>query len=255
MKNYWFQFWLVFLISLGGVVILQLPRANENKSSLTQEQAIQEEQQKKLRLDLFKQLPHFGYQNLLANWVFLDFVQYYGDGAARELTGNTLSKDYFRAVVNKDPRFVDSYFILAPATSIFGGDPIESIALMDQGLQYIAPEADLAYQVWIYKAIDETLFLGDNQKARQSYLTAAEWSGYHNTDAARIAEQRATETAKFLATNPDNKLVQASAWVFVYSNARDDQTRELALEKIKQTGAEVIITPSRISVKMPETSN
>lgn len=248
----WFQFLLVLLVSLTGVVVLQLPRANQDNTDLTKEQALQAEQQRKLRLDLLKQIPNFGYQNLLADWIFLDFVQYYGDGAARALTGNALSGDYFEAVVSKDPRFIESYFILAPATSLFTGNPLKSVELMEQGLEFLTPETDLAYQIWMYKAIDETLFLGDNQKARQSYLTAADWAQYHDTEAARLTQQRAEETARFLATNPDSRLVQASAWVMVYSNARDDQTRKLALEKIKETGAEVIITPNRISVRMPQ---
>ncbi|TVQ48553.1 MAG: hypothetical protein EA365_01360 [Gloeocapsa sp. DLM2.Bin57] len=243
---------LVLIASLGGVVLLQLPRANEDKSSLTQEEALKEEQQKRLRLNILEQLPTFGYNNLLANWIFLDFIQYYGDGPARNLTGNTLSGDYFASVINKDPRFVGAYFILAPATSLFGGDPLRSIALMDEGLEYLTPQTDLAYQIWIYKAIDETLFLGDYETAQRSYEIGANWALYHDTDQARNAARRAQETAAFLATNPDGRLVQASAWMGVYTNARDDQTRELALKKMEQLGAEVIITPSRITVRMPE---
>lgn len=243
---------LVLIVSLGGVVLLQLPRANQETSNLTKEEALKEEQQKQLRLNVLRQLPTFGYDNLLANWIFLDFIQYYGDGASRNLTGNSLTSNYFETVINKDPRFVGAYLILAPATSLFGGDPTQSVALMNEGLQYVTPQTDLAYQIWIYKALDETLFLGDYETAQHSYETAANWALYHDTDLARIAAQRSRETAAFLATNPDGRLVQASAWMTVYTNARDDQTRELALQKMEQLGAEVIITPNRITVRMPE---
>ena len=244
---------LGLLISLGGVVLLQLPRTNEDTLLLTKEQAQKEEQQKQLRLNLLKKLPSFGYQNLLADWILLDFIQYYGDRPSRDLTGNSLSGDYFETLVNKDPRFVGAYFLLSPATSLFGGEPIRSVALMNQGLKYMNPNLDSAYQVWLYKAIDETLFLGDYQTAKNSYITGADWARYHDTEAARIAENRARDTAAFLATNPDGKLVQASAWVMVYSNAKDDQTRELAVKEIKKLGAQVVITPTSIGVRMPET--
>ncbi len=243
---------LVLIASLGTVVLLQLPRANQDKSSLTKAEALKEEQQKRLRLNILKQLPTFGYANLLADWIFLDFIQYYGDGPSRNLTGNSLSSNYFETVIKKDPRFVGAYFLLAPATSLFAGDPFKSVELMDQGLQYVTAQTDLAYQIWLYKALDETLFLGDYEKARHSYETAAKWALYHDTDMARVAAERSQETAAFLATNPDGRLVQASAWMTVYTYAGDDQTRELALKKMKELGAEVTITPDQISVKMPE---
>ena len=88
---------LGLLISLGGVVLLQLPRTNEDKILLTKEHAQKEEQQKQLRLNLAQKLPSFGYQNLVGNWIFLDFIQYYGDATSRDLTGNSLSGDYFEA--------------------------------------------------------------------------------------------------------------------------------------------------------------
>lgn len=244
---------LVLIASLGGVVLLQLPRANEDKSSLTKAEALKEEQQKQLRLNVLRQLPSFGYDNLLANWIFLDFIQYYGDGPSRNLTGNSLSGNYFETVINKDPRFVEAYLLLAPATSLFAGEPIKSVELMQQGLQYVTPQIDLAYQIWIYKALDEILFLGDYETAKRSYETAANWALYHDTDIAKVAAQRSRETAAFLATNPDGRLVQASAWMGVYTNARDDQTRELALKEMKKLGAEVIITPNKITVRVPET--
>jgi len=246
------QPFLVLLLCLGGVVLLQLPRVNQKTSSLTKQEALQEEQQKKLRLNLLRQLPSFGYENLLADWILLDFIQYYGDGPSRDLTGNILSGDYFEAVVDKDPRFVKAYLLLSPATSLFGGEPQRSVALMNQGLTSVNPYTDLAYQLWMYKAIDETLFLGDYQAAQNSYKMAIKWAQYHDTKTAKIAADSARQTAQFLASNPDGRLVQASAWMMIFSNARDDQTRKLALQEMKKLGAKVVVTPTQISVSMPD---
>lgn len=248
----WSQALLVLLICLGGIITLQLPRANEKRSDLTQEQALREEEEQKLRLDLINKSPNFGFDNLLANWVFLDFVQYYGDRVARDYTGNSLTGDYFETIINQDPRFVEAYFFLGPATSLFGGEPKRSVAITSRGLSKVSPTQPLAYQIWTYKGIDEMLFLGDNEAAKSSYDTAAKWANYHDDEAARIAAQRARETRDFLASNPDSRLVKASAWVMVYRNARDDQTRKLALEEIQKTGATLRVEGNTITVTMPE---
>lgn len=239
---------IVLLLCLSGVVILQLPRANEDQSEITEEEAIKEEQQKKLRIGALQQMPDFGYSNLLANWIFLDFVQYYGDRVARNLTGNTLSADYFQAVVRKDPRFVDSYFFLAPATSLFAGKPDLSVELMEEGLEKISPTQPLAYQIWSYKGIDEMLFLGDHQAAIESYNKALEWTKYHNTEQAEVAAMRAQQAKEFLETNPDSRLVRASAWLMIYSNARDDQTRELARSEVEKDGLEIVVSGNFLTV-------
>jgi hypothetical protein len=243
---------LAIIFCFLGIVALQLPKITEKPSLITKSEAIKEEQQKKLRLDFLKRMPSFGYDNMMANWVFLDFIQYYGDGAARDLTGNSLCEDYFEIVVAEDPRFINAYFYLSPATSLFGGNPEKSVALISQGLQYISPEMPLAYQLWLYKGIDEILFIGNNQAAIHSYSMAAEWAKFDNSETAEVAARSAQETVKFLESNPDSKLVRASAWMMVFSNARDEQTRKLALIRMKELGAKIVITPNSISVSMPK---
>jgi hypothetical protein len=52
--------------------------------------AQQEAQQEALRLKMLKTIPSFGFDNLIADWTFLKFLQYFGDDEARDVTGYNL---------------------------------------------------------------------------------------------------------------------------------------------------------------------
>ena len=241
----------VILFCIGGIFYLQNSRLDIQNKSLNQNY-LKQEQGQKLRLNLLNDSPSFGFNNLIADWTFLNFIQYYGDSPAREQTGNALSPNYFEAVVKNDPRFIDAYFLLAPATSLFAGHPQKSVDLISKGLEYVSPNMPQAYQLWTYKAVDELLFLGDTEAAKKSYQMAAQWARYQNDETSRLNGARAAETAQFLATNPDSKQAQVGAWLMIFGNARDEQTRQEALRRIEALGAKVIITPGKVSVQMPE---
>ena len=136
----------VILFCIGGIYCLQKSGLDVQKNSLNQNY-LKQEQGQKLRLNLLNDAPSFGFANLIADWTFLNFVQYYGDAPAREQTGNSLSPNYFEAVVENDPRFIDAYFLLAPATSLFAGHPQKSVDLISKGLEYVSPNMPLAYQL------------------------------------------------------------------------------------------------------------
>jgi hypothetical protein len=242
---------VVAVLCTMGIVWLQSPLLKET-ADIAPEEYWERQTLKQVQLELLQKIPAFGFSNLVADWAFLDFVQYYGDGKGREVTGYQLVPDYFQIVVNRDPRFITAYLFLDPATTLFAGRPRKSVELMNQGLKYLQPTMPLAYQVWMYKGIDELLFLGETQEARESYQVAAEWAKLENTPIGVAHSERAQETAQFLAQNPDSKLARASAWMMILANARDEQTRKIALENLKKLGAEVIITPYSISVKMPQ---
>ncbi|MGK7952540.1 MAG: hypothetical protein AB4368_28065 [Xenococcaceae cyanobacterium] len=243
------------LACAGGILNLQQSQLKTSKQTKTEDYA-KLEQYQKTRLDFLKKSSAFGFSNLVANWAFLDFVQYFGDAEAREETGYALTPDYFTTIISHDPRFTDAYLYLAPANSLFAGKPEKTVAFMTEGLKYLSPEIPKSYMVWTFKAVDELLFLGDNKAAQNSYEMGAKWAEIQNDETSQAIGARAKETAEFLATNPDSRKAQASSWMMIYSNARDEYTRKMALNKIEniveEVGGEVIITPYKITIKMPE---
>ena len=65
----------------------------------------QESQALSLRLQMAQQVPSFGFDNLIADWYFLGFLQYFGDQEIRQETGYQVSPDFFRIILDRDPRF------------------------------------------------------------------------------------------------------------------------------------------------------
>ncbi|NJL21292.1 MAG: hypothetical protein HC895_11465 [Leptolyngbyaceae cyanobacterium SM1_3_5] len=235
------------IVGLVAIVLLQLPQLRQiqaasetpNPAQIQRDTMIQT-----ARLNLLEKAPTFGFDNWVADWAFLSFLQYFGDQPARLATDYRLSPEFFDVVINRDPRFLQVYPFLSSSTALFAAQPERSIALMNQGLQSMTPtNPPGSFYVWRNKAIDELLFLGDAQAARQSFLKAAEWaraSGLPEAENAAIVSER---TAQTLARNLDSRQAQIGAWVLVLSSAPDDRTRQTAIERIEQLGGQFVPQP------------
>src|SRR4028118_1979843 len=90
-----------------------------------------------------------------------------------------------------------------------------------------------SYYVWRYKAIDELLFLGNAQAAKQSFEKAAEWASIYPDQRSKQVAALSRKTANFLARNPNSKNGQVSAWSMVLTNAPDARTQKIAIERIQ----------------------
>lgn len=243
---------LVSVLSLLAVANLQLPKLHAlTEADLTQADYQQAEALEKVKLDLMGKIPSFGFDNLMADWAMLRFIQYYGDGDARKETGYSLAPQFLEAIVENDPRFIKAYLILSPASSINAGRPDRTVAAMEKGLQELSPDVPSAEFVWLYKAIDELLFLGNIPAAKHSYTMAADWAKEAGN---KGIEQSARDTVNYLSTNPDSKQAQVGAWFMVFANTRDKETRLLAKSKIEALGGQLIITPDGRAFAVPPKS-
>ncbi len=239
--------YIVIIICMVVIGALQLPQLENlrNRSQNLSPQALKKEvESEKLRLNLLKKMPAFGFDNLLADWVFLGFLQYFGDDDAREFTGYQIAPDYFEIVLDRDPRFRDAYYFLSTSSSLYAGLPERSVALMNQGLKSLSPQVPFkSYYIWRYKGIDELLFLGDGQAAKKSFEMSAEWASIYADPESQTAVVLSRKTADFLAKNPKSKSAQVSAWAMVLTNTKDQRTRQIAISRIEAIGGKVLITP------------
>lgn len=230
-----------------AVLMLQLPelKALKQRTQNSTVIALQREVEvERLRLNLLKKIPAFGFDNLLADWVFIGFLIYFGDNEVRAVTDYRLSPEYFEVIIDRDPKFLDAYLFLSASSSLYAGMPERSVAMMSKGLESLSPQIPpRSYYIWRYKGIDELLFLGDAHSASKSFEKTAEWaSTYSDLESQQVAV-RSTQTAEFLALNPNSKLAQVSAWSMVLENAVDERTRNLAISRIEKLGGNVIVTP------------
>ena len=246
-------------INLGAIAIfgaitlsLQFPKLNQRLSGQTIDETRKAVRDEEARLKLVKQLPPrgFGFNNLIANFAFLQFLQYFGDDIARNnfQTGYSLSPLYFANIIDRDPRFTSSYIYMSASVSMFAGLPSKAVEIYSKGLKSLDPDQQpSAYTVWRYKATDQLLFLGDAKGARESYLKAAEWadkaslSGKKLVEDPKISAELSRQSAQWLEGNQDLTKAQIGAWSLVLQNATDKKTVEIVAQELDKLGMKIEI--------------
>jgi hypothetical protein len=248
---------VVAVLCFVTVVQLQAPRLEKLRTgdSLSKPEVLKRETAaEKLRLQLWQKVPSFGFDNLVADWTFLQFVQYFGDEPARDVTGYENSPYYFDTIIDRDPKFLYAYFYLSTSVGGYLGMPEKSISLMNQGLKSVSPKVpDRAYYIWRYKGIDELLYLGDGKAAQQSFTKAAQWAKEYTDEEARNVAEISEASAAFLARNPASKIAQVGNWETVLRSAVDERTRQRAIKEIKRLGGQVNISPEgELTITLPK---
>ena len=198
----------------------------------------QSEQQEGLRLKMLKALPTFGFDNLVADWTFLKFLQYFGDDEARTVTGYRLSQDYFDIITRHDPKWVEIYPFLSIAVSFYQAKPEIAVQLMERGTSALSPQIDpQAWRVWRNKGLDELLLLGDTTESARSHDMAAQW--VEGTPEGQKLAPMFRATANFLRRDPDSVPVRFAAWSTVYYQTTDKFVRLRAKQALVKLGAQV----------------
>ncbi|WP_017297359.1 hypothetical protein [Nodosilinea nodulosa] len=236
--------WILPVALLVSLVPLQQRRlAALQDHSVTEQNLEQQDQTTAATLALAQKMPTFGFDNVVADWFFLRFLQYFGDDEARAKTGYSLSADFFRAIIPNDPYYRRFYLFLSGSVSNFAGQPEQSVALIAQGLKHLTPALPSdGFYIWRYRGVDELLYLGNGKAAQKSFQTAADWARQSPEPDAPLMAENSQRTADFLAQNPLSKQAQVNAWASVLANAFDDGTRQKAIARIEALGGKVTIS-------------
>ncbi|ODH00009.1 hypothetical protein A4S05_35230 [Nostoc sp. KVJ20] len=238
---------LVACVCILGVGLIQFPQLQKlisSKQSASLETLEKEIKSENIRLNLLQKMPSFGYDNFIADLVYLNFLQYFGDDEVRDKTGYSLSPEYFEVILERDPRFLAAYRSLSISTSLYAAMPERAIAISEQGLKSLSPSVpEKSYYIWRYKGIDELLFLGDAQAAQQSFAMAANWASKLSDEESQFIATTSQKTAEFLSRNPNSKYAQISTWSMVLNNQVDERTQKRAIRAIEALGGKVVTTP------------
>jgi len=227
---------------IGGLIMAIVEMQQEKVKTLTKEKLLDRNYRQESRLEnaqvqLLKNMPSFG------------FDKYYGDVDARRETGYGLSPDFMEIVTKNDPKFVRAYLMMSVASSLNAGKPERTIEIMNKGLSKLTPDVTDAYFIWLYKGVDELLFLGDIPAAKKSYQMAADWAKIAGN---KFIEKSARGTVKFLETNPDSRAPRVGAWMLVWINSQDEETRRLAKENIEKLGGKLVINNNQVMAIPPK---
>jgi hypothetical protein len=194
------------------------------------------------KLSTINKFPKFGFNNLVANTTFIDFLSYYGTPDARSIDGYSLGFDYFDVILKQDPKFFLAYYYLSATGSTYMANPARSVSIMNEGFKSIGPRSpEYSYYLWRLKAIDELLFVGDIKAAQNSMQTAADWANQIGDEEGRRVANISQKTAQHLAKKPDSLQARYSAWTNILGTAVDDNARKLAVAKIRELGGKVEI--------------
>lgn len=241
---------LMILGALGAIILMarsqpwlkyqlgnETPSNHETPSSAIVSTFKQEAQQEALRLKLLKNTPTFGFDNLMADWTFLKFLQYFGDDKARAVTGYALSEDYFEIITRHDPQWVDSYLFSSTAISYYLAKPEKTVKLIDRGLKKLSPQINpKAWQVQRFKGLDQLLLLGDMPGAIASHEKAAEWT--LGTPDARL-EPLLREIVDFFRREPNSQKIRFLGWSQVFNESKDKVVRQRAKDELLKLGAKM----------------
>ena len=231
-----------FSLCFLGIVGLQSQQYKRTVNISGFANYVKEEREQKRLVKLQKNIPALGFDNLVADWTYLSFIQYFGDKPARDTIGYSLVPDYFQALSDRDPLFSKAYLTLSSANSVYAGRPEQTISFIEEVLQSISIETDSdtdAAILWSYKGMDELLFLGDTEAAKKSYEMSAFFAEQYDSDAGDKLAVTNLETVLFLTDAPDVKEAQIAAWSMVLPNIRDHRHRQEIIDKIQRLKAEM----------------
>lgn len=227
-----FIYLFTFTLSAIAIISLQSDRYQKVKTRVENPDYLQQEKETLAALNLRRLTPSFGFDNLMADSIYLQFVQYFGDETARKATGYSLVPQYFKAIGDRDPQFTAAYLTLATANSMYAGKADKTVSLIDRVLQTSPAETNNSHLLWTVKAIDETLFLGDVDAAKHSYLTAAYLARQQDSDLVIDVVSYNRQRAEFLATKPDTTEAQIIAWKSVLPNVVKEHERQVIRDRI-----------------------
>jgi hypothetical protein len=226
-------------ICLAGIVLLQSQEYKKSIQELNRTNYLKQEQEQARNIEWQKQTPTFNFDNLIANWTYLNFVQYFGDQPAREIIGYQLVPDYFATISKLDPQFTQAHLRLAIANSMYAGNPEKTIALMEQLLQSVDPNSEQSALLWTSKGLDELLFLGDKEAAINSYKMAAKWASLSNHNDAKNLYVKDLETALASTSEIELKEAQLRAWSGVLVYIQDNHRKSEIQDKLSNLQAEI----------------
>ena len=224
---------LLPFICLAGIVILQGQEYKRSLRQLNTGDYLKQEQEQARLLDWQKRSPNLGFSNLMADWSYLNFVQYFGDANARETIGYKLVPNYFETISAIDPNFTKAHLNLSIANSMYAGNPEKTIALMEEVLKTTNPQSEDAAFLWTSKGLDELLFMGDRQAAINSYDMAAKWAEDLTVKDLELALQSTSEI--------DLKEAQVRAWSSVLVHIKDRHRKREIIDKISNLRSDILV--------------
>lgn len=163
-------------------------------------------------------LVSLGYEQLLADFYWLQFVSYVGDVTQRKMDRYALAVKYLDLITELDPHFTQAYWF---AAIVVGGDaanPKRAAEIIDRGIE---ANPDNWYLPFI-AGVNQYLFANDQVAAAKYYRMASKFP-----HAPNWLERQ----ADILETEAPRLVKEAHIWSNIYDSAQDKRVKDRARDK------------------------
>lgn len=177
-----------------------------------------------------------GHQRLVADLLWLQAIQYYGDKLIRRTNQMPNLAPFFQAITDLDPAFERAYSFGAYALADDLKSPDQALALLEKGIR-ANPEAwGLVNQAGFISYF----YLKNPLRAAGYFSKAAE-----NPEAPPLARRLA---ARLYASGGDHELSLA-LWKDIYDTAPDSYTRDRALRNMLEIRAQIDLAKLEAAIR------
>lgn len=159
-----------------------------------------------------------GYDQLIADVYWLAFINYYGDGLARQKDHLVLADRYLDLITDLDPQFVQPYWFAAFTIGGDMGQPQRADEIVKKG---IVANPNNWYLPFI-AGMNQYLFAKDEKAAARYYRMASKFP-----EAPSWLEGQ----VKILESDAPKMIKEGNNWLAVYNSTDEERVKEHVKEK------------------------
>lgn len=218
--------WLLVTLCSLPVAWMQVQASQQHSDTA------QQDNNEDATLDTFTKLPNFGNRNLIADFLWLRFTQYFGDTRLRTKSGYGLSYKYLETITDRDPYFENAYRIANLAIAYRMGRTDLAEKLLIKGIQ-ANPDA---YLLWQTRGFLHFLYTGDIAKAVYCFRKNAGLAVAVGGNRLQHWGNYWFAMSRYLEASKSNTWTRRQIWAEVYANSADMSTQALALGQLGKLG-------------------
>jgi hypothetical protein len=160
-----------------------------------------------------------GYDRLLADYYWLEFVQYVGDTVPRERDRYAQASRYIDLIVTLDPQLVQAYYFAAFIIGKEQNRPKEAAEFIERGMR---ANQDNWYLPFL-AGVNQYLYAHNEEEASRYYRLASTYPK---------APTWLARQADILKAKIPSSIKEINIWDGLYTSAKDSESKEKARAKL-----------------------
>ncbi len=177
-----------------------------------------------------------GYDQLFADLIWLQLIQYAGDRDALKQGGYGRVEEFINNLVALDPHFIKAYWFAAFLIGGEAGKPAAATQILEKGIASNPNDWDLPF----IAGVNQYLYAHNEVAAARYYRMAAKFPQ---------APKWLSRQADILETHIPAFIKQINVWTNIYDSAEDPNTKERAKNKLCELWLRVYLNSPSAKIK------